>query len=223
MHSTRAHILKHYGIAPDARLSSGMEAEVYAYGPDAVLKLYPGTVRLADLCSLRDFYASLDRQRVPYALPRIHTVAQEAGFLITIEQRLLGTPLSTLLPGLTTAELDAVMQRYLTAARAVSHIPAPPAWDRYKLFDPDRLSDRSGGDWHQFLLRLLGRKLAQVSPYLRRDVPQFATNVQQLTLVLDQPYRGEVRLVHGDFFPGNLLVNAEYEISPRMRSSMRPR
>jgi hypothetical protein len=213
MHSPREHILQNYGIAPDARLSSGMEAEVYAYGPDAVLKLYPGTVSLSDLCTLRDFYASLDRQRVPYALPRIHAVAQEADFLITIEQRLLGTPLSTLLPGLTIAELDAVMQRYLTAALAVSHIPAPPAWDRYKLFDPDRLSDRSNGDWHQFLLRFLDHKLAQVSPYLRRDVPQFATNVQQLALVLDQPYRGEARLVHGDFFPGNLLANAAHEIA----------
>jgi hypothetical protein len=213
MHSIREHILQNHGVAPDARLSSGMEAEVYAYGPDGVLKLYPGTVRLADLYTLRDFYAALDRQLVPYALPRIHTVTQEAGFLITIEQRLLGTPLATLLAGLTTAELDAVMQRYLTAALAVSHIPAPPDWDRYKLFDPDHLSEHSHGDWHQFLLRFLGHKLTQVSPYLRRDVPQFATNVQQLALVLDQPYRGEMRLIHGDFFPGNLLVNAAHEIT----------
>src|SRR5262245_7580098 len=101
MNSTRDYILQHYGIAPDARLSSGMEAEVYAYGSEAVLKLYPGTASLADLCTLRDFYAALDRQCVPYALPRIHTVTQEAGFLISIEQRLAGTPLSAFLPGLT--------------------------------------------------------------------------------------------------------------------------
>jgi hypothetical protein len=55
--------------------------------------------------SLRDFYAGLERQRVRYALPRIRTVAQEAGFLLTIGQRLAGTPLSTLLPALTTSRL----------------------------------------------------------------------------------------------------------------------
>jgi len=105
MDTRRDHILQRYGVAPDARLRSGMEAEVYAYGADAVLKLYPGTGSLADLMSLRDFYAGLERQHMPYALLRIRTVAQEAGMLITVEQRLAGTPLSTLLPGLTTSEL----------------------------------------------------------------------------------------------------------------------
>src|SRR5215218_9703547 len=114
MDTRRDHILQRYGVAPDARLRSGMEAEVYAYGADAVLKLYPGTASLADLMSLRDFYAGLERQHMPYALPRIRTVAQAAGILITVEQRLAGTPLSTLLPGLTTSQLEAVMQRYLT-------------------------------------------------------------------------------------------------------------
>jgi hypothetical protein len=41
MEAARNH--KTYQVAPEAWLSSGMEAEVYAYGPDAVLKLYAGT------------------------------------------------------------------------------------------------------------------------------------------------------------------------------------
>jgi hypothetical protein len=73
----------------------------------------------------RDHYTGLERQRVPYALPRIHAAAQEADILITIEQRLAGTPLSTRLPGLTTGQLEAVMQRYLTAAQALASIEMP--------------------------------------------------------------------------------------------------
>jgi len=42
MDTRRNHILQRYGVAPDARLRSGMEAVVYTYGADAVLKLYPG-------------------------------------------------------------------------------------------------------------------------------------------------------------------------------------
>ncbi len=121
--------------------------------------------------------------------------------------------MSTVLPALTADQLGAIMQRYLTAALAVSHIQAPPAFDRYKLFDPDRLSHRTNGDWHQFLARYLAHKLAQVTPYLSRDVPQFAAKVQQLRTVLDQPYRGDERLIHGDFFPGNLLINDDYHIT----------
>ena len=72
MDAARNHILQKYRISPHARLSSGMEAEVYAYGRDAVLKLYAGTANLANLLILKGFYDSLDRQVVPYALPHIY-------------------------------------------------------------------------------------------------------------------------------------------------------
>jgi Ser/Thr protein kinase RdoA (MazF antagonist) len=213
MDSAPARILQKHHISPDARLSSGMEAEVYAYGPDAVLKLYAGTATLADLCILRGFYDSLDRQLVPYALPRIYSVAEEEGLLVTVEQHLAGTRMSAVLPGLTTEQLDAMMQRYLTAALAVSQIQAPPALDRYKLLDPGHMSRRDNGDWHQFLARYLTHQLAQVAPHLSRDVPDFAAKVQRLYAVLDRPYRGDHRLIHGDFFPGNLLVDEERQIT----------
>jgi Ser/Thr protein kinase RdoA (MazF antagonist) len=211
--AARSGILQKYQVAPEAWLSSSMEAEVYAYGSDAVLKLYAGTASLPDLLTLQAFYNTLDRQRMPYALPRIHTVAEEAGFLVTIEQRLAGTRLSALLPGLTTDQFDTLMQRYLSATLAVSHIQMPSVWERYKLFDPDRLSERRDGDWHQFLARYLRHKLVQVSPYLRRDVPQLTAKVAHLYAILEQPYHGEYRLIHGDFCPSNLLVNDEHQIT----------
>jgi hypothetical protein len=213
MDVARSHILQKYQVAPETWLSSGMEAEVYAYGADAVLKLYAGTASHADLITLQDFYHGLDRQHVPYALPRIHTVAQEADFLVIIEQRLVGTQLSALLPGLTTGQLDEIMQRYLSAALAASTIHTSPTWERYKLFDPDQVSERSKGDWHQFLTRYLSHKLVQVSPYLSRDVPQLAAKVDHLHAILDQPYHGEERLIHGDFCPSNLLVDDEHTIT----------
>ena len=190
-----------------------MEAEVYAYGPDAVLKLYPGTASLAEMLILQDFYDSLDRRLVPYALPRIHTVAREDRFLITIEERLAGMRMSAVLPALTADRLDAMMQRYLTAALAVSSIQAPPTLGRYKLLDPDCISPRTKGDWHRFLAGYIALKLAQVTRYLSRDVPQFTVKMQQLGTILDQPYRGDYRLVHGDFFPGNLLVDSDHQIT----------
>jgi phosphotransferase family enzyme len=212
MGTARSHILQKYHISPGALLNSGMEAEVYAYGPDAVLKLYAGTVSLAELLALQGFYCSLDRQLVPYAFPNILTVAEEGCFLVTIEQRLEGVRMSDVLPALTTDQLDATMERYLTAALAVSQIQVPPALDRHKLFDPDRISYRGNGDWHQFLVRYLYRKLPQVTRYLSRDVPQFAAKVRRLFRVLDPPYCGDYRLIHGDFFPGNLLVDDDHQV-----------
>ena len=48
---------------------------------------------------------------------------------------------------------------------------------------------------------------------MSRDVGQFAAKVQELAAVLDPPYRGDHRLIHGDFFPGNLLVDDTYAIT----------
>lgn len=190
-----------------------MESEVYAYGVDTVLKLYTGTARLAELLTLQDFYDSLDRQLVPYALPRIHEVIQEDGFIAIVEQRLTGIALSEVLPMLTPSQLDTSMHRYLTAALELARIHVPSTWDRYKLFDPGRISDRSKGDWHQFLSRYLTDKLMQINPYLSRDVPQFAQKMQRLRTVLDPPYGGTHRLVHGDFCPGNLLIDDTFQIT----------
>ena len=209
----RHQILEQYGVSPDAKLSSGMEAEVYACGPDAVLKLYAGTVRLADLLTLQSFYETLDRSLVPYALPRIHTVAEHGPWLVTLEQRLPGVPMSALLPGLAPDKLDRMMRRTFCAALALSQLSLPPGLDRYKLFDPERLSQHAEGDWHRFLTRALEYKLTQVAPYLRRDVSRFEAKVRCLQSILDAPYAGALGLIHGDFFPGNLLVDAEGRIT----------
>jgi aminoglycoside phosphotransferase (APT) family kinase protein len=62
-------------------------------------------------------------------------------------------------------------------------------------------------------VRYFRHKLAQVSPYLSWDVPQFAAKVEHLHAILDQPYHGNYRLIHGDFCPSNLLVDDEHEIT----------
>ena len=213
MDQARNHILDLYGVSSDAKLGSGMEAEVYACGPDAVLKLYAGTTRLADLLALQSFYDALDRSLVPYALPRIHTVAEHGPVLVTLEQRLPGVLMSTLLPGLAPDKLESMMRRTLDAALALSQLSLPPGLDRYKLFDPERLSLHAKGDWHRFLARALESKLTQVAPYLSRDVTRFEAKVRRLQSILDTPYESALCLIHGDFFPGNLLVDAEGQIT----------
>lgn len=213
MDSPQAQLLQKYNLSPDAWLGRGMEAEVYALDANRVLKLYPGTTSLSHLETLRRFYESLDRHQLPYELPYIYDVIAEGDTIITAERRLTGARLEDRLPGLDARQLEQVMERYLTAVCALSAVQASPSVERYLLFDSEGISQRADGDWHHFLERYLALKLAQLMPYLSRDVNGFATKIGQLQTILSQPYDGELCLIHGDFYPGNLLVNEPLEIN----------
>jgi fructosamine-3-kinase len=207
MSATKQVILQRYGLSPNELIRKGMEAEVYAIGTDAVLKLYIGTTNLAYLTTLQNFYASFNQSAISYSLPYIQTVASEGDICISTERQLPGIPMSAILPTLTNRQMDSMMQAYLAAALELTNVQIPSDFDRYKLFDADGISRRRNGDWHQFLTRYLTQKLTQVTYYLNKDVLNFAVKVKQLYTILAQPYTGNYHLVHGDFFPGNILID----------------
>jgi len=207
MSATKQIILQRYGLSPNELIRKGMEAEVYAIGTDAVLKLYIGTTNLAYLTTLQNFYASFNQSAISYSLPYIQTVASEGDICISTERQLPGTPMSAILPMLTNKQMDSMMQAYLAAALELTNVQIPSDFDRYKLFDADGISRRTNGDWHQFLTRYLTQKLTQVTYYLNKDVRNFAVKVKQLYTILAQPYTSNYHLVHGDFFPGNILID----------------
>lgn len=210
LESARRAVLQRYGITPGAWLSAGMEAEVYALDADRVLKLYPASADLTRLQILRDFYAALERHDAPFALPRILELAAEDGLIVAVEQRLAGRPLTTLLPLLAPERLDLVMRRYLDAALAVPRCAARPVFAGRKLFAP---AGADTGDWHQFLARELQCVVSRIAPYLQRDIPQFRERLNQLQAILGLPYHGDERLIHGDFCPGNLLVDDTLQVT----------
>lgn len=199
-------LIAKYNLSDDARIGSGMEAVAYAYGTDKVLKIYAGTATYADLVTLKDFYQSLNRHLVPYQLPHVESVVQEPGHVVTVEQRLNGRSLSTVLPHLNDQELDAAMEAYLTAVLALANIDAPSNLDRFKLFDPQQISQPTSGDWHQFLLKFIQHNLTSVALYLQRDVADFSEKLESLKAILTLPYNGAYKLIHGDICPGNLLI-----------------
>ena len=213
MSSTKDVILQKYALSTNDLIHKGMEAEVYAMGTDAVLKLYSGTTELVYLTALQFFYDSLSWSTLSYCLPDIQMVAAEDGICLTVERRLPGTPMSAILQQLTREQMDSLMQAYLTSALELTSVHIPPEFDRYKLFDAEGLSRRTQGDWHYFLARFLDHKLIQVASYLEKDVTDFVAKVQQLYGILSQPYTGDYRLIHGDFFPGNLLIDETHRVT----------
>jgi hypothetical protein len=213
MSATKQVILQKYGVSLNELIRKGMEAEVYAIGTDAVLKLYIGTTDFTYLNTLRNFYASLSQFALSYSLPYIQTVAMEGDICISIERQLSGTPMSAILPALTKEQMDSMMRVYLNTALELATIQVPSDFDRYKLFDAEGISRRTKGDWHQFLTYYLTQKLGQVTNYLSKDVKNLAMKVQRLYAILAQPYTGNYQIIHGDFFPGNILIDKTWHVT----------
>lgn len=208
-------VLQQYGVSPAALISSGMEAEVYAVNDQTVLKLYRGSEHLASLGVLMDFYQSLERESLPYRLPCIQSLAVAGEFCVTLENRLPGVTMASLLPGLTAVEMDTVMVQYIDAVLALSRLPIPVGFNRHLLFDAEGFSSTAKGDWNAFLRAFLQHRLHSSAACLRREVRGWDGKLRRIEHLLAQPYTGELRVVHGDFFPGNLLVYARLPKSPK--------
>lgn len=205
MAEIKPELLLRYGLSQQTLLGRGMEAEAHAYDGQ-VLKLYTNDITLEKLEILREFYAGLETSRLSYQLPQIRKVWIEEDTVLSLEQRLHGTPLQSKLAGLSEDELEAVFERYVDAILELQKI-SPPAFERYKLFDDEGLSACSSGDFNAFLLRFLEHRLGACQRFLERDVEDFEGKLERLRAMLGQPYRGEIALVHGDFFPANLLAD----------------
>jgi aminoglycoside phosphotransferase (APT) family kinase protein len=211
--TTKQALLAKYGLTPSDFIGRGMEAEVYRYRPDVVVKLYPHSQQLwANLHDLQAFYGTLERSAVPYALPTINQIAVEGDYVVTWESYLAGEPFAKRIAACATANLERLFSAYVAAVHAVSQLTMPLASSRYKLFDPDLVSLRTEGDWHAFLSRWLFAKLSSLASHFERDVIAFDQKLAVMQTLLAQPYHGDYRLIHGDICPANLLVDAQGQI-----------
>ncbi len=210
--ASKTTIFRTYHITEDDFLGNGIEADVYALDEGRVLKLYQRTVHRTDLETLQSFYNALDTRAVGYSFPRIYSIETEGAFTVTTEKRLHGQPLQRVLPHLDNEHLNIVLHRYLEATLALQRVHLAEPLNRYKLFDEYGISQATNGDWYAFLWAYVLNKLPELEPYFSKDVQQFQEKLDLIHTVLSQPYRGTYAVIHGDFFPGNLLVDHHYHV-----------
>ena len=194
-------------------LGRGMEAHVYALDEARVIKIYQRLTPLDHLQSLQHFYNNLDTKAIPYALPRIEKISREDERLYTIEKRLYGRNMEHVSREVDAPTLEHLLHRYLEALQGFSAVIFTSPLTHYKLFDEYSISETGQGDWHTFLARYIRRRVEVTRPCLRRDVRGLSDKLHLLNQILSHPYTGKYSVIHGDFFPGNLLVDENLNIT----------
>ncbi|MEK5207596.1 aminoglycoside phosphotransferase family protein [Psychrobacillus sp. FSL H8-0510] len=206
-------ILDKFGISKSNFLGSGMESEVYAYDDNKVVKLYNDMSDSNKQRILKGFYSKIDSSSLSYELPFIYDTFEENGILVTIEKRIEGNNLQSMFSKMNYIEQNNMMETYLNANIELKSVKIKPNLEGYILFNDQQISSLNINSWFDLLKEEIFRKQKELESYLKRDVVNYDAKVKQLVEILSLGYEGEYSLIHGDFFPGNVMINVSGKVT----------
>src|SRR5438105_5227734 len=189
------------------RIGHGGEATVYELIGNRVLRVYHGNPHgAADIAA---FYRAIAESKTSFALPEIIEQGEADGVFYSLDCLIEGRALHELMRHLTGDDRKRALASYTDAAFEIASLPL--VRDDYGEFlrDDDSITAKT---WSGYLLARMRRSLEQ-SPWLRGDVPQLDVLVEQLTHRIEAVTAERKTLVHGDYFPGNVLMSEDLRVA----------
>ncbi len=191
------------------KLGHGGEATVYELTGDRALRVFHTHTDLSHLEKIGAFYKKLSAPHLPFAVPEIFEFAVEDGVGYSLDRLIRGRAFHDVMPALTGADRNRALDSFTDAASALSAISLEDQPYGEFLFD-DALT---GDTWADFLLARLEENYAKGRPDLIEAIP----NVDAIVEVLRERIRALLDppkvLVHGDYFPGNVLMDDDFNVT----------
>jgi Phosphotransferase enzyme family len=120
-----------------------------------------------------------------------------------VEERIIGQDLAAALPRLDDAARDRAFDSYLVAVITLGTVSLGESWWGEVLAD-DPVRART---WVEFLSQRVRASAAAASPRVRADLPDLDRCVADFCEEVRSLRVSAPHLVHGDFFPGNVIVD----------------
>jgi len=200
-----AEVLRLLKIDDASLLGRGMTSSIYDIGGGRVLKIHNGRQKQGYLPQLQRFTEQLQRYSFPFAVPLIY----EHGFVgdvhFHVERRLPGLDFAEVFPRLTAFERRSAIESFLDGlpplhAVHLQHLP---------FGEPLNEEDEITSDtWANYLRTRIEATLKHSYADLQGDLADVDRIVEGFYRELcDLPLRPQKCLVHGDYFPGNVLCD----------------
>ncbi|MFC6354417.1 phosphotransferase family protein, partial [Rothia nasimurium] len=164
---------------------------------------------VADVKQIHDFTSDVASMKLPFRTPEIEHVFESDKLIISIEERLEGTPLTDCLATGKTSDLDVAIDAIISILVSLRETSKPQNAHMLPMFDiknPD--SHMSGTE----LLRNLAQKRLDASPALLEIFPDAFDFLEPLEYWLSSLDGPEV-LTHGDLCGENILLDKNGRVS----------
>ncbi len=202
-------LLRQHSLHDAHKLGDGEEAEVYALGPDRVLRLCRENASRGYINRRRAFYASLDRTQVPFEVPTLLEEGEHDGVHYVIEGRLAGISLAAALLVLEGSARHCALTHYAETAAQVSKLLYQQNEFGEVLTDTPLRAET----WSEFVLCRAEASLAASHTQLIGEVDHPERALAELERRLTRADRVRPVLVHGDYHPGNVMVGEDGQIT----------
>lgn len=208
MRTSAAAILRQFGLDQRALIAEGGESLVYALGPERILRV-PRDPK-ARRPDRRRQQAFLDRLtgRLPFATPDILEIGPDDAW--TVERWLPGRVLSDFLKTADHTRRDLALRHYVSALESIATISMPESPYGHVLAAEPVIAS----DWRTFLHETLSGFVSRNRVTIAKEVGDpYALFDTVADMIAFMPADPDKTLVHGDFFPGNVLINDRLEVS----------
>jgi Ser/Thr protein kinase RdoA (MazF antagonist) len=205
-------ILNRFIVAESALLGVGSESSVFAIDATQVLRIYRPHItweyvgaRLALVEKIRAQAGAT----LP-ALPEVLSVNAWADQVYTVERRMPGRDFARVIPTLTGADRVRALTSFVDAAAQIGRVRFDDA-PFGELLENANTIHRAV--WVDYLWAKLTATLATSRPALVQDVPELDAVLAHLRRELEKlAPMTEKRLVHGDYFAGNVFIDDDLQI-----------
>src|SRR3989344_3208587 len=204
------HILRKLEINDDELLGKGVESDVYAYGKNPVVRiLKQGDLNYLE--SLRKLQILISKSNLSVKPPLITKIEEINGTFYIFEERFSGKNLSKIFDKFSDNQKEKIMLSYFDLLGDVIKV-------NVKEFDFGQIGltkDKiSSNRWSDFVCKKVKQKTDQVISQLGKDVEDFRGRLDLFNNLATTKLRGvDKKLVHGDYFYDNIMVNERAEIT----------
>ncbi len=200
-----AEVLRHLKLDSATLLGRGMTSSLYDIGGGRVLKIHKGPQAHGYLLRLQRFSEQLQGFSFPFAVPLIYEYGAAGETHYHVERRLPGRDFAEVFPRLTSAERRSAIASFLDGLPPLHavHMPNQPYGEPLNVQE-----EITSETWPGYLQARIEATLALSYADLQGDLANVDRAVEEFYRELSSlPPRPPKYLVHGDYFPGNVLCD----------------